>query len=96
MSKSQIAALMIIGILILALGALALPATAGAAAPVCPNGYMEMAAGHHDHYGDHEHEGHLHVGLWPNADLDGDGTVCVKHLDQGGQHIHVFIDDIGR
>ncbi|MDT8307728.1 MAG: hypothetical protein RRC07_17470 [Anaerolineae bacterium] len=97
MNKSQFAALLFLGMLILALGTLALPATAGAAAPAtCPNGYMEMPADHHDHDGDHDHQGHLHTGLWPNADLNGDGTVCVKHLNQGGQHIHVFIDNVVR
>jgi hypothetical protein len=94
MSRKRFAFAVVLALAILALGVLALPTAAGAAAPVCPDGFMAVAAGEHHHEGDHDHEHHRHVGLWPNADLNGDGTVCVKHLNQGGQHIHVFVDNV--
>jgi hypothetical protein len=96
MNRRQWTTLLLLGLFVLSLGLIAFPAAVSAAPPTCPDGYMEMPVGHHDHGDDHDHQGHLHVGLWPNADLNGDGTVCMKHLNQGGQHIHVFIDNIAR
>ena len=94
MSRSQLTALLVLSVVVL--GVLAFPAGVGAAPPVCPDGFMAMPADHHDHEGDHDHEGHLHVGLWPNADLNGDGTTCVAHRDAGSQHVHVHIDKVRR
>jgi hypothetical protein len=90
MSKRFLAVTALVIVMILALGLLALPALA--APPVCPNGFMAMPA---DHEGDHEHDdSHLHVGIWPDTDKNGDGTICVKHVTQGSQEVHVHIDNI--
>jgi hypothetical protein len=70
MSRKRFAFAVVLALAILALGVLALPTAAGAAAPVCPDGFMAVAAGEHHHEGDHDHEHHRHVGLWPNADLN--------------------------
>jgi len=57
-------------------------------APVgdCPDGFMLHMA--HDH--DEEHTGHLHAGT--DADQNGDGFICVKHL-LTDESIHVHIDN---
>jgi len=59
------------------------------AAPVtpangCPVGYELHSM--MDHTGDPEHH---HIGL--AVDLNGDGQLCVKHLDNG---LHVHLDNV--
>jgi len=48
----------------------------------CPPGFETHDFGEHE---DHEH----HVGL--TVDLNGDGSICVKHLDNG---LHVHADNV--
>ena len=52
----------------------------------CPDGFMLHLA--HDH--DEHHAGHLHVGT--DADQNGDGYICVKHVTSSVE-VHVHIDN---
>ena len=57
-------------------------------APVgnCPPGFtLHMA---HDH--DNHHDNHFHAGT--DADQNGDGFICAKHVTPSG-NIHVHIDN---
>jgi hypothetical protein len=50
----------------------------------CPVGFHLHLAGHHDE----DHGAHMHVGI--DADLNGDGWICVKHITpDGGIHVHI-------
>jgi hypothetical protein len=52
----------------------------------CPPGFMLHMGHEHD-----EHEGeHFHAGT--DADQNGDGYICVKHVTPSG-NIHVHIDN---
>jgi hypothetical protein len=65
---------------------IALPAFAADGQPPvgsCPPGFVLHEFGHHD--GDHDH----HIGI--TTDLNGDGLICVKHLDNG---LHVHVDNV--
>ena len=67
-----------------------LMAPAIASASSCPDGFHPHEIG----TGDHDHEGHQHVGQSLDAvDRDDDGTICVKHLTE---EIHLHIDDLSR
>jgi hypothetical protein len=52
----------------------------------CPPGFMLHMAHEHDEH----HTGHLHAGT--DADQNGDGFICVKHVTASG-NIHVHIDN---
>jgi hypothetical protein len=52
----------------------------------CPPGFMRHMAHEHDEH----HAGHKHAGT--DADLNGDGFICVKHVTASG-NIHVHIDN---
>jgi hypothetical protein len=56
----------------------------GSPAGGCPDGFHlhDMI----DHDEDHEGE-HVHVGS--DADQNGDGFLCVKHVGDGGIHVHI-------
>ena len=60
--------------------------TAGAQGEDCPPGFERHMAHEHDEH----HAGHLHAGT--DADQNGDGSICVKHL-LPDESIHVHIDN---
>jgi hypothetical protein len=52
----------------------------------CPVGFhLHLAGDHDDHHGPHRHVG-------TDADLNGDGWICVKHITPD-ESIHVHIDN---
>jgi len=74
---------------LLAVVALALAPTSVSAAS-CPDGFHSHEIGR----GEHEHEGHQHIGVSLDAvDRNGNGLICVKHL---AEDIHLHIDDQAR
>ena len=76
--RRVIASLLVSGAVVLA------PVSASAAS--CPDGFHAHAVSD----GDHEHAEHRHVGLnADDADRNGNGLICVKHIDQGGIHVHI-------
>jgi hypothetical protein len=60
--------------------------TAGAQEAGCPSGFMLHPAHEHDEH----HTGHLHAGT--DADQNGDGYICVKHVTPD-EMVHVHIDN---
>jgi hypothetical protein len=60
--------------------------TAGAQAGDCQPDFMLHMAHEHDEH----HAGHMHVGT--DADRNGDGYICVKHVTPF-EKIHVHIDN---
>lgn len=78
--KKTIHILLIVLIIALALTNTAL-ASPGDTAGGCPPGFELHPFMDHD--GDHMHQ---HIGV--NADLNGDGFICVRHLSET-KHLHV-------
>jgi hypothetical protein len=68
------------------LSQLALPSALALDEPTgsCPSGFSPVPAMDHD---DH---GHLHVGT--DADLNGDGYICMKHVTPS-ENVHVHVDN---
>lgn len=75
--------------LVLVMAFSALPVGASGEQGSCPTGWHEHPVGHHDDSGEHHGE-HRHVGT--DADQNGDGLICVKHVGPNGS-IHVHTDN---
>jgi len=76
--RRVIAALLVSGAVVLT----PMPALAAS----CPDGFHAHPVAD----GDHEHGEHRHVGLDADAvDRNGNGLICVKHVDPGGVHVHI-------
>lgn len=45
------------------------------------------------HFGEHEGEGHEHVHVGLEVDLNGDHQICVKEVSE---HFHVHVDNVIR
>ena len=74
----------VIASLLVSVAVLLAPTSASAAS--CPDGFHAHVVGD----GDHEHGEHRHVGLSvDDVDRNGNGFICVKHIDEGGVHVHI-------